>query len=77
MIPKSLHTVTVLVNMARVLSSVYRMSTDAQLINLAAIELGYEGTDDIYDLKGQALKKFSKLHAQANASIALTLVKVA
>jgi hypothetical protein len=73
MIPKSLHTVTVLVNVSLILADQYPTMKTVDLVSLAAEHLGYIEADDIYDLKGQAVKKLDKVRKP----VALTLVKVA
>lgn len=65
MIPKSLHTVTVLVQVTRHLYDTREQWTDNDLsidqCLLRAIDiLGYTGADDVHGLTLQALKKLSK-----------------
>lgn len=61
MIPKSLHTVTVLVNVAKILEDVYgKECSSAELVELAATCLGYGDETDTYSLKEQAVKKLNK-----------------
>jgi hypothetical protein len=55
-IPKSLHTVTVLVRVAGLLRRSAPWANDGNLIELAAIELGYVDTPDTHQLKAKALK---------------------
>lgn len=61
MIPKSLHTVTVLVNVSLILADVYGQSvSNTELVDLAAAHLGYADAPDVYSLKDQAVKKLDK-----------------
>ena len=60
-LPKSLHTVTVLVNVARLLqfSATERVS-DQEAIASALVFLGYANCNDMYNLAGAALKAMGK-----------------
>ncbi len=55
-IPKSLHTITVLARVARLVKPQHPNASDEQLIAIAAIELGYVDAADPYMLKFKALK---------------------
>ncbi len=54
-IPKSLHTVTVLVNVARVIQRVTD-ETNSSAVQSARLALGYGDTPDTYDLAAKAVK---------------------
>lgn len=58
---KSLHTVSVLVNLARyLLQGDPKVHSEFTAIEQACVILELEGKPDVYDLKGQALKQLSK-----------------
>lgn len=57
-IAKSLHTVSVLVNVSRHL--MLAGLTTQRAVEQACVILELEGKPDVYDLKGQALKQLSK-----------------
>lgn len=59
---KSLHTVSVLVHLARFIrcQSWAAPWSDVQCIDHACAILELDGKPDVYDLKGQALKQLSK-----------------
>lgn len=59
-IPKSLHTVTVLVRLARLLARLHPHATHEGLVGLAVIELGYVAAADTHGLAAAALKVMSK-----------------
>lgn len=59
-VPKSLHTVTVLVVMARMVRAARPAFTVEQCIQTALEQLGYTVEQDIYKLTEQALKKLNK-----------------
>jgi hypothetical protein len=61
MIPKSLHTVTVFVNVATLLADVYNDATNHELVTLASSQLGYADVRDVYGLQAQAIKKLDKV----------------
>jgi hypothetical protein len=69
MIPKSLHTVTALVNLARHLQDCNhytgpRSATAAAYVSQAAVILGYgEGALDTYNLMGKAAAALAKVQA--------------
>lgn len=52
---KSLHTVTAIVQVARLLKSVHVTYDNAEAVACALIVLGYEGASDPYDLAARAL----------------------
>ena len=58
LIPKSLHTVTVLVTVARMLMR--QGQTPARALDNAVLELGYIPDQDGYKLIDQAFKKLTK-----------------
>jgi hypothetical protein len=66
MIPKSLHTVSVLVNVAQHHMAIVRHQypqgncTPAAAIDAAAAILGYADTADVYALKAAAVRKLEK-----------------
>lgn len=75
MIPKSLHTVTVLVNVSNILADVYGPTvSNAELVDLAAAHLGYGDAADVYSLKGQAVKKLDKTRKVTSRPAKLSLV---
>lgn len=62
-LPKSLHTVTVLVQVARRLmkSSQHTVPSAVAAVDMALSILGYDAdTDDTYNLKAQAIAKLGK-----------------
>lgn len=59
-LPKSLHTVTVLVNVARHLQSQQELNAAAAVAQASTL-LGYGlAANDPYDLEGRAIKELSK-----------------
>jgi hypothetical protein len=72
MIPKSLHTVTVLVAVAQQIACYESFYDNKILIERAANILGYQGVADVHELKAQAVKKLNKLRPGY-----ITLAKVA
>lgn len=60
MIPKSLHTVTVLVTMARYIKASAPGGSDSYYVHLAVATLGYTDECDTYSLIHQAIKKMAK-----------------
>lgn len=56
-LPKSLHTVTVLVNVARIMLGTDQADTREQAINIALRSLGYGDAEDPYGLREKALKQ--------------------
>jgi hypothetical protein len=69
MIPKSLHTVTAIVAVAQRIGTYESFYSNTALIQLAVDVLGYNEAMDIYDLKGQALKKLNKLRTNPALSL--------
>ena len=61
MIPKSLHTVTVLVTMARYMKAFTPGGSDSYYVHLAVSTLGYVDESDTYSLIHQAIKKMGKV----------------
>lgn len=59
-IPKSLHTVMVLVAMAKIIRASRPAYTWEDAVGQALYQLDYGYTIDTYDLKNQAVKKLSK-----------------
>lgn len=59
MIPKSLHTVRVLVVIAQTAMSV-SSKTAAEAVDFAANRLGYADTADVYGLKAKAVAQIAK-----------------
>lgn len=61
MIPKSLHTVSVLVAVATELKKhAHSQFTAADLVDAAAVTLGYAEAADVYGLKAAAVRKLEK-----------------
>jgi hypothetical protein len=60
MIPKSLHTVTVLVNVARKLRTIHCNLSPRSLISEAVAVLGYGDTPDVYGLATKAVAILEK-----------------
>lgn len=59
-VPKSLHTVTVLIAMAKLIQETRTHYTSEDAVYKALDTLGYSSTDDHYGLALQALKKLNK-----------------
>lgn len=60
MLPKSLHTVTVLATVARMLKAANPSLSNDQAVNNAIVSLGYTIEQDYYNLATMAIKKLSK-----------------
>lgn len=60
-IPKSLHTITAIANVARFIKTVHTHADDAAAIRSAVIVLGYIDTPDTYELAAKALKALNAL----------------
>lgn len=60
MIPKSLHTVSVLVAVAKLMQSHLTGLTACDYVDLAANSLGYADESDTYALKAAAVRKLER-----------------
>jgi hypothetical protein len=60
MIPKSLHTVSVLLAVAKLLRSHLTGLTSCDYVDIAASSLGYADADDVYGLKAAAVRKLER-----------------
>ena len=63
-VPKSLHTVTVLVTMAKLIQDAKPYYTPYDAVYAAVSALGYPAEADHYSLAQQAFKKLSKVAPQ-------------
>lgn len=60
-LPKSLHTVTVLVTMARMILESGQETTNAGAVLAASLMLGYTESMDTYGLRDAAVKKLNRI----------------